>query len=287
VGSSRRAVTIVADTTIGTSAAHGATPRQASETMTASPIANRVSLALVLTLLGLGSGCACHGPQGGWCGRHGGQYFGGPLPVCFGFSSTCWNPWPAECVTCPTPFGPEGIDSLPGSKPLPPTSEAVPLESPVPEPSALEPTLPQATPAEPPAPAPDEQARYSPPQPVFVAAPVTAFEPELPAEHTPPPPVLVETPLPAARQPEVRPQFSPPLPMLAMPTMPQARKPVEQAQYTPPPVLIMPPPPPAREPLEEEQPQYEPPPPVLTLAPIVTPASLQRPRLVTGDNIAP
>jgi hypothetical protein len=245
--------------------------------MIASRLTTWIHLVLGLMLLGLASGCACQGPQGGCCGHQCGPFFGGPLPVCFGFSTTCWHPWPAECVACPTPFA--GMEPLPTSKPLPPSSPAEPLDSAVPEPSALEPVIPQATPPQPPAPEPDEQARYTPPLPVFAAAPAT--EPELPAEHTPPPPVLIEAPTPSARQLELQAQFSLPLPVLAMTTMPPARKPVEQVQYTPPlQVLAMEPNSPAREPLEEVQVQHEPPPPVLTLAPVVTPASLQRTRPV-------
>jgi len=26
------------------------------------------------------------------------------IPGCHGYHSTCWRPWPEECVTCPSPF---------------------------------------------------------------------------------------------------------------------------------------------------------------------------------------
>jgi len=29
------------------------------------------------------------------------------IPGCFGFHSTCWRPWPEECVTCPSPYAPD------------------------------------------------------------------------------------------------------------------------------------------------------------------------------------
>lgn len=166
--------------------------RQTSRPMTASPT-TRVRLALVLTIAGLASGCACHGHQRGWCAHHGGQFFSGYVPSCFGYSSTCWHQWPAECVTCPTPFGPETMESLPG-KHLPPAAiEPAPLEAPVPMPSDQEPSLPPAVPAEPPAFSPPPPAPAIVPSPAPPRVPAPAFEEE--TSYAPPPPVLTEAPI--------------------------------------------------------------------------------------------
>lgn len=57
--------------------------------------------ALVVLAAALASGCAS---------LHGGPHYHRacfncyPAWACFGYHSTCWQPWPAECVTCPSPF---------------------------------------------------------------------------------------------------------------------------------------------------------------------------------------
>src|SRR5262245_52953002 len=70
---------------------------------------------------------------------------------CFGYHSTCWQPWPAECVTCPPPFTPGSAKSetlppavdasqpvVPGVDPTPPTPPANSNPaSPLPTPSAV------------------------------------------------------------------------------------------------------------------------------------------------------
>jgi hypothetical protein len=65
---------------------------------------SNVVLAVLLGSLLFGFGSATAKAQGrcveGYVhGQHG--YFGGP-PTCFGYYSTCWRPWPAECYPCPT-----------------------------------------------------------------------------------------------------------------------------------------------------------------------------------------
>jgi hypothetical protein len=167
--------------------------------MIASSLINRVSLAVIAALVGPASGCACHGPRQGWCGEHGGQFFSGYVPVCFGYSSTCWHPWPGECITCPTyAFPPQVSEPLPAAKPIQPETSVppMPLEVPMPEPSSAEANLPPATTPQPPAPQPEEQATYVPA--VIVPPQVTletAPQPEVQPQYAPPPPVLTVAPV--------------------------------------------------------------------------------------------
>jgi hypothetical protein len=57
--------------------------------------------ALVVLAAALASGCASvhGGPH-----HHRACFNCYPAWACFGYHSTCWQPWPAECVTCPSPF---------------------------------------------------------------------------------------------------------------------------------------------------------------------------------------
>src|SRR5262245_20319129 len=56
-----------------------------------------VICALGICLVG---GCASHSYEP-WCA--GQPYYDvGQPPICFGYHSTCWNPWPADCPVCPT-----------------------------------------------------------------------------------------------------------------------------------------------------------------------------------------
>lgn len=93
--------------------------------MIATYYSNRASAPL-LAILGvwlcsLASGCgSCGGRQSCACGPHSNGYFALPAPVCFGYSSTCWNVWPAECTSCPTySFPPQLKEPLPASVPEP------------------------------------------------------------------------------------------------------------------------------------------------------------------------
>ena len=95
---------------------------------------------LLLSAVVGASGCACHD-----CVFEG--YAAWP---CFGYHPTCWQPWPGECLPCPSPFLPleEGKSELvpsplPGDPPMPlPTPEApLPPVEPAPAP-AVPPTQP-------------------------------------------------------------------------------------------------------------------------------------------------
>lgn len=50
---------------------------------------------------------------------------------CFGYHSTCWRPWPEECIDCPSPFLPVGL-----------STEAVPAPHPSDAPLTLDPAAP-------------------------------------------------------------------------------------------------------------------------------------------------
>lgn len=56
-------------------------------------------------------GCACHGE----CNTV--DYSCYAVWPCFGYQSTCWRPWPEECVTCPSPYSalPATGEVLPGA----------------------------------------------------------------------------------------------------------------------------------------------------------------------------
>src|SRR5262245_56532358 len=57
-------------------------------------------------------GCACSQPQAP-------EVWSGPMPPCFGYHPTCWNPWPSECGPCPVFPLPAGNVELPPVEPLP------------------------------------------------------------------------------------------------------------------------------------------------------------------------
>lgn len=84
-------------------------------------------------------GCACHGE----C--HTVDYSCYSVWPCFGFNSTCWRPWPEECVTCPSPYAafPLKGELLPGA-PLP---ESPTPELPMPMPPLPVQPMPEASPA--------------------------------------------------------------------------------------------------------------------------------------------
>ena len=100
------------------------------------PLSNLViatrSAAVLLAVLSLG-GCACLELCGscddGYCGDA--CYAEWP---CFGYRSTCWRPWPGECITCPSPFlPPETVTSpapMPGDVPMPPLPMPMPATPP-------------------------------------------------------------------------------------------------------------------------------------------------------------
>jgi hypothetical protein len=56
---------------------------------------------LVVLAAALVSGCAC---MDGGHHPHRACFNCYSAWPCFGYHSTCWQPWPAECVTCPSPF---------------------------------------------------------------------------------------------------------------------------------------------------------------------------------------
>jgi hypothetical protein len=110
--------------------------------------------ALVVLAAGLASGCAS---------LHGGPHYQRacfncyPAWACFGYHSTCWQPWPAECVTCPSPF----LAPIISSDKAPPLEPAVvpDAELPVPLP-AIDDAPPPANP--PPAINPDNPRPANP-----------------------------------------------------------------------------------------------------------------------------
>lgn len=85
----------------------------------------------------LSSGCAYHHACEGHDFHPSDCYATWP---CFGYHSTCWRPWPGECLTCPSPF-------LPGELPAEsPKTELMPVPSepalPVPMPEGVDPNVP-------------------------------------------------------------------------------------------------------------------------------------------------
>src|SRR3954470_14977096 len=82
---------------------------------------NRERLLMMAMLIATSvSGCATHRDDAcafGACGP------GAPTD-CFGYFSTCWNPWPAQCPPCPSP-----AFNLPEREVLPPAaSPPAPLD---------------------------------------------------------------------------------------------------------------------------------------------------------------
>lgn len=107
-----------------------------------------LALGAALALL-VSSGCAYHRACEGHDFQHSDCYATWP---CFGYNSTCWRPWPGECLTCPSPF-------LPGEMPAEsPKSELMPVPSepapPVPVPEGADPNVPPMPGVEPAVPAP-------------------------------------------------------------------------------------------------------------------------------------
>jgi hypothetical protein len=108
-------------------------------------------------------GCACFdGPchdQGAIASPPG---FGFPTPMCYGYHSTCWRPWPEECPPCPPyalaeTFGKPmpGGPMMPMDSPIPETPvEGIPIPAIAPEPPLPAPIVP---PAAAPAPRPVDQ----------------------------------------------------------------------------------------------------------------------------------
>jgi hypothetical protein len=70
-------------------------------------------------------------------GRAFGQNYQGAGPLCFGYHSTCWSPWPTECPTCPAPTRLSPIEELgPESNPTnaPPVLAEPTPANPLPQP---------------------------------------------------------------------------------------------------------------------------------------------------------
>jgi hypothetical protein len=112
----------------------------------------RKRLAITLALLAASvSGCACHEVCEP-CNFQG--YAAWP---CYGYHSTCWRPWPAECVPCPSPFMPV---ELPAGEAVPVPDPGVP-PMPLPMPVEPAPALPAVPFGEP---APGEQPAVENPQ---------------------------------------------------------------------------------------------------------------------------
>jgi hypothetical protein len=64
---------------------------------------------------------------------------------CYGYHSTCWRPWPGECISCPSPFLPgEPPDEAPASELMPMPMPPVPSDpaSPAAVPEATDPANP-------------------------------------------------------------------------------------------------------------------------------------------------
>ena len=109
---------------------------------------SRYYLALLVACLGLSplagccssDPCACCVPETG--GRPFRQVYLGTGVGCYGYHSTCWSPWPAECQTCPAPnsgpadadAGPEAVPGSP-SEPMPPSVPSDPPAAPPKEPA--------------------------------------------------------------------------------------------------------------------------------------------------------
>ncbi len=90
--------------------------------------------AIVLATCCLG-GCACHEVHVEQCA---GDSFA--VWPCFGYHSTCWRPWPAECIACPSPFTPMEV---PSGEPVPtPTPGLAPMPLPTPDAAPPMPALP-------------------------------------------------------------------------------------------------------------------------------------------------
>ena len=104
------------------------------------PLRRLAATAILLATCWLG-GCACHTVNVDHCA--GDSFVVWP---CFGYHSTCWRPWPGECIACPSPFTPV---ELPPSETVPsPMPGLSPMPLPAPE---AAPPVPDAPPADPPA----------------------------------------------------------------------------------------------------------------------------------------
>jgi len=117
-------------------------------------------LAALLPLLAAGccAGYHNHSGQAASCEAGPGWY---ETPLCFGFYSTCWRPWPEECPSCPSFALPQAAEQvLPGpaapapAQPMAPMPELTPPQ-PMPQPSPpmppAAPPMPMPEPAQPPA----------------------------------------------------------------------------------------------------------------------------------------
>lgn len=150
------------------------------------------------------AGCCCDDSNGSpeKCGPHG-RYCGGVELACFGYHSTCWQPWPEECPTCPAPTWSAPVTNLtpavtpevpsepvpkPESPETPPPPQeepkAQPEESPKSEPPKVEP--PKAEPAKPEEPAlqPIKQVSNKPDRttPARAQLPLAVQRPTVPAK---------------------------------------------------------------------------------------------------------
>jgi hypothetical protein len=134
-------------------------------------LSRSVTVAAAALPLAAMTGCAGYHNHSGlptsceWCAG------GYDTPLCFGYHSTCWRPWPEECPTCP-PFT------------LPPPAEQVLPGAPMAEPPTVEPA--------PPTPQPEA----APPQPLLppMPAPATNLPPANPGPMPPPAPRLEPPP---------------------------------------------------------------------------------------------
>jgi hypothetical protein len=114
-------------------------------------------LSLCTLVICLAGGCAGHSCEP-WCaGRP--YYDLAQPPICFGYHSTCWNPWPADCPVCPTFLGstPPGStrpgSTSPGSTPPDSTPpDSTPPDSTPPDSTPPLETLPPRSPDLPPLP---------------------------------------------------------------------------------------------------------------------------------------
>jgi hypothetical protein len=137
-------------------------------------------------------GCCCDDPCAGCTPNMGGglsgQAFTGFGPACHGYHSTCWRPWPEECVTCPAPTRLPPISEVDG-EPSPAIEPKVPQE-PLPTPPE-----PQPMPGENPPPAPPEPSpKPGLPEPANDPGSVLPASPPNPEPASPPRPLRTKPP---------------------------------------------------------------------------------------------
>ncbi|MEX2172993.1 MAG: hypothetical protein WD872_01440 [Pirellulaceae bacterium] len=110
--------------------------------------ASALPRACLLLLVPLATGCHC---TASWCSppaQHAVEVVHWDS-MCFGYHSTCWRPWPAECLPCPSPFSLPPLGEVIES-PQPDELPAIPFDSaPMPEVPLPAAPMPEASPAPP------------------------------------------------------------------------------------------------------------------------------------------